>query len=224
MFWGSFSYDYKGPCHVYHTETAAERVSYQAIIDQYNAVLLPYKQQEWACLQAADTKKWQDLGRKKPGTPAKWEVFWKKHMMKREQGKGGVDFMRYNQEVIVPLVIPFMDRLNALPDLPPFVFQQDNAPSHISQYTLLLLEQQGYIIHEHPGNSPDMSAIEQAWMPMRIAITNIWNRPHTLEWTERAWHSEWAKINQDTIRGWVSRQMEINQRILEHEGGNEFHG
>jgi hypothetical protein len=67
--------------------------------------------------------------------------------MKREQGKGGVDFLRYNQEVIVPLVIPFIGRLNSLPDLHPFVFQQDNVPSHIS------LEQQGYILHEHPGNS-----------------------------------------------------------------------
>lgn len=36
-------------------------------------------------------------------------------MMKREQGKGGVGFMRYNQEIIVPPVISFMDRLNALP-------------------------------------------------------------------------------------------------------------
>jgi transposase len=88
--------------------------------------------------------------------------------------------MRYDQEVVVPLVIPFINYLNSLPE-GPFVFQQDNAPSHGSQYTLLLLEQAGFLLHEHPGNSPDMNAIEQAWMPMRIAITNVWNRPHTLE-------------------------------------------
>jgi hypothetical protein len=37
----------------------------------------------------------------------------------------------------------------------------------------LLLEQNHYILHEHPGNSPDMNAIEQAWMLMRIQITNV---------------------------------------------------
>ena len=73
-----------------------------------------------------------------------------------------------------------MDELN-LKDRLPFILQQDGAPSHTSQYTTLLFESKGYLLHEHAGNSPDMNAIEHAWMPMRIAITNTWNRPHTLE-------------------------------------------
>jgi hypothetical protein len=28
--------------------------------------------------------------------------------------------------------------------------------------------------------------IESGWMPMRISITKDWNRPYTIEWTERA--------------------------------------
>jgi prephenate dehydratase len=59
---------------------------------------------------------------------------------------------------------------------------------------------------------------------MRINITKIWNRPHTLEWTERAWYVEWKALEQDEIREWVHHMMEINQRILDHEGGNQFHG
>ena len=77
---------------------------------------------------------------------------------------------------------------------------------------------------EHFRNSPDMSAIEKAWMPMRIKITNIQNRPHTLEWTERAWYAEWEALEQDTIRGWITEMVENNQRILDDEGGNHFHG
>ncbi len=53
----------------------------------------------------------------------------------------------------------------------PFVFQQDNAPSHASRWTLRRLAQEGIEVLEHIGNSPDMNAIEGAWMPMRIAIT-----------------------------------------------------
>ena len=51
-----------------------------------------------------------------------------------------------------------------------FIFQQDNAPSHKSHWTLEYLVQQGIELLEHPGNSPDMNAIEKAWMPIRIVI------------------------------------------------------
>jgi hypothetical protein len=44
----------------------------------------------------------------------------------------------------------------------PFVFQQDNAPSHASKWTLRQLEQEGIKVLEHVGNSPDMNAIEGA--------------------------------------------------------------
>lgn len=105
-----------------------------------------------------------------------------------------------------------------------FIFQQDNAPSHKSHWTLEYLAQQGIELLEHPGNSPDMNAMEEAWMLMRINITQVWNRPHTLEWTERAWYAEWEALEQDEIREWIHHMMEINQRILDHEGGNQFHG
>jgi hypothetical protein len=68
-----------------------------------------------------------------------------------------------------------------------------------------------------------MNALEKAWMPMQIKITNIWNRPHTLEWTARAWRAEWEALDQDTICGWIHEIIENNQRILDNEGGNKFH-
>ena len=46
MFWGLFSYDYKGPRHVYYTETAKEKAIYKGIMDEYNTVLLPHKEAE----------------------------------------------------------------------------------------------------------------------------------------------------------------------------------
>jgi len=41
-----------------------------------------------------------------------------------------------------------------------------------------------------------MNAIESAWMPIRIGITNIWNQPHTIEWSDRAWKGEGANLHQ----------------------------
>ncbi len=69
-------------------------------------------------------------------------------------------------------------------------FIQDGAPSHASKWTMRKLKQEGILIHEHVGNSLDMNAIEKAWMPMRIAITRDWNRPHTIKWSDRAWRAE----------------------------------
>jgi hypothetical protein len=46
MFWGTFSYDYKGPYYVYLKETKAEKAKYKAIIDKYNTILLLYKEAE----------------------------------------------------------------------------------------------------------------------------------------------------------------------------------
>ena len=61
-------------------------------------------------------------------------------------------------------------------------------------------------------------------MPMRIAITRDWGAPHTLEWTDRAWRGQWDKLSQKKIKWLVARMAAINTLIIEHEGGNGFHG
>ena len=61
-------------------------------------------------------------------------------------------------------------------------------------------------------------------MPMRIKITQDWQSPYTLEWTDRAWRAEWERFPQDKIRALVARMAAINTLIIECEGRNEFHG
>lgn len=233
MFWGCFSFDFKGPCHVYVKESATEKREYTAIIKAHNDTQIPIIRAQWRAKEALKALKWSALNRKPPGKPALFENYLKSHplIMSREKGKGGIDHMRYRYEVVKPLVIPYMYEVSLQrphdPDnlcVPGPIFQQDNAPSHISHWTLELLAQEGIELLEHPGNSPDMNAIEKEWMPLRIAITNVWNRPHTLEWTARAWKAEWEAMPQERIRGWITEMMENNQRILDNEGGNEFHG
>jgi hypothetical protein len=148
---------------------------------------------EFAEKEKAKAEKWAALGRKPLGRPATWEFFWKKNQFKRGEGRGEIDTMRYCEEVLKPLLLPFMEELsNQIHDpddteLDHYLFQQDNASLYASRWTKIVLEEAGIEILEHVGNSPDMNAIEQAWKPMCIDITKIWNRPHTLEWTARAW-------------------------------------
>ena len=61
-------------------------------------------------------------------------------------------------------------------------------------------------------------------MPMRIEITKQQGAPYTLKWANKAQRGAWDNLKQDTIRALVARVAAINTLILEHEGGNEFHG
>jgi hypothetical protein len=36
MFWGCFTYDHKGPCHIYYPETDEQKQYYQDLIDEEN--------------------------------------------------------------------------------------------------------------------------------------------------------------------------------------------
>ena len=41
MFWGSFSWDYKGPCYIWEKETGKEKKESAAAIEQLSAELEP---------------------------------------------------------------------------------------------------------------------------------------------------------------------------------------
>jgi hypothetical protein len=233
MFWGSFTYDYKGPCHVYLKETEEQRAEYMERIEKLNdEEIIAECRADFEAQEREKERQLDEKGQKWPKKRASWEVYWKNNQFKKTAKRGGVDNIRYTYEVIEPLLIPFYEALKPQYHDPdtfecdqvPLVFQQDNAPSHASKWTLRALKKAGIPLHEHIGNSPEMNAIEGVWMPLRIAITQQWNAPHTLEWTERAWRAEWESYSMDKIRFLVIRQAAINTLVLECEGGNEFHG
>ena len=167
MFWGCFSYYYKGPCHIYHAETAEEKLEYAQIIKMDNAMLQPQIWEEWKQLEAADAMKWMQKGRRKPERSATWEAYWKRYKKQREKGKGGIDFIRYIYKVLKPLLILFFHQI----DEPGFLFQQDNVPSYINRWTTAELRIEDIPLFEYIRNSPDINIIESAWMPLRINIT-----------------------------------------------------
>lgn len=47
MFWGSFSYDHKGPCHVWRVETPAEKRAATECIVQLNKEMEQIRKEEW---------------------------------------------------------------------------------------------------------------------------------------------------------------------------------
>jgi hypothetical protein len=78
-------------------------------------------------------------------------------------------------------------------------------PKPASQWTTRILKKAGIPLYEHVGNSLDTNVIEKLWIPMRIAITKDWGRPHTIEWLDRAWRAEWENVHPEKLRAAVSR-------------------
>ena len=139
--------------------------------------------------------------------------------------------MQYTYKCIIPLLISFIEEINVQIhnlneyecDIQRFTFQQDNALLQASQQAIWEFEKAKILLLKHVGNSLDMTAIKSALMPIRISITQDQNRPHPIEWTDRAWAAMWAKLHWDKIKAWICRMATVNQLVIKHEGGNEFH-
>ena len=190
MFWACFTYNHKGPCHIYYPETLKQRAENEERMEQLNEEeIIKECRAEFKAQEREKESLWDERGQKWLAKRASWEVYWKNHQFKKTAKRGGVDNIRYTYEVIKPLLIPFYKEITLQDHDPdtfecdrlPFLFQQDNAPSHSSKWTLRVLKKAGIPLLEHIGNSPDMNAIEGTWMLIRISITKEWNAPHTLE-------------------------------------------
>lgn len=212
MFWGSFSYDKKGPCHCWLPETAAEKRHSEAVIAALNKDLEPQLQREW---ELANGLSRLNLRQKTPGRKPQWQFNQKTGKLARSP-RGGIDWYRYQTKILTPKLIPFAQECG-----PNSLVQEDKAPSHIHP-----IQQQVYDLHQVQrllwcGNSPDLNAIEPAWPWIKRATTKKGAPSSRLEAIKR-WEEAWKDLPQDRIRGWIERIPRHIQEIIRLEGGNEY--
>src|SRR5450432_2554373 len=103
MFWGCFSYDKKGPCHIWKLETATEKKHAKAQIDQMNSMLELELQAAWELQTSMRRLALRSIGGPKPT----FKMNKANGAMVREKGKGGIDWWRYQQVILKPKLIPF---------------------------------------------------------------------------------------------------------------------
>ena len=107
MFWGCFSYDYKGPCYCWKAETAQEKKVANQALEKMNEELEPLMKEKWELENGL-----RRLGlRNLPGNKPEWK-FTKKTGKVTRTGKGGIDWWRYQQKILIPLLIPFVQECN----------------------------------------------------------------------------------------------------------------
>ena len=75
-----------------------------------------------------------------------------------------------------------------------------------------------------PSNSPDLNASEQPWAWGRRHLVREGKMPETVEGTVRMWEATWESIPQKKINAWIERIPKVLQRVIDHNGDNDFHG
>lgn len=214
MFWGCFSYYAKGPCHIYKVESAQQKKDALEAIEKLNQQLEPQKKLEWE-LQTGVRR----LGlRNKPGAQPRWK--WdKKHGKLVRDGKGGIDWWRYQSEVLKPKLLPFAKQCMEV--RPQTIVQEDKAPSHAHWYQAHIYAEEKIPRLVWCGNSPDLNAIEPAWPWLKRQTTRK-GAPESAIAMEKAWLTAWDELEIERVQKWVERIPRHIQKILELHGGNEY--
>lgn len=214
MFWGSFSYDKKGPCHIYCVETKAEKEEAARQISHLNDALEPAMRQDWELSTAM-----RRTGlRNKPGKKPEWRWTVKNGKLVRGQG-GGIDWWRYQSCVLLPKLLPFAKE--CLKDRPGTVVQEDKAPAHAHHYQTIIYTQEDIKKIFWCGNSPDLNAIEPAWPYLKRETTKK-GAPKNRQEAVKVWEKAWADLPQSNIQAWIERIPVHVQKIIQLEGGNEY--
>nr|KMM65726.1 hypothetical protein CPAG_02070 [Coccidioides posadasii RMSCC 3488] len=214
MFWGCFTYEKKGPCHIWEPETAAAKHQAQKELDALNIDHEIKAREEWELVNGIHCLQIHPNCGRKP--TFKFTVKTGKLV---RQGKGGVDWYRYQKEVLLAKLFPFVKE--CLESRPNTVVLEDGAPAHTHFY-----QQELYNIHKincllWPGNSPDLNMIEPAWMWLK-QHTTAKGAPQESKTAEHEWKKAWEELPQAKIQQWIERIPHHIQEVICLEGGNEY--
>jgi hypothetical protein len=93
MVWGCFSYDMKGPLHIFKPETSQQKKQAEQEIELLNEQLEPQYRAEWELNMQMSRLGLRGKGGRKP----EWKWNRKNGKLVRNSTKGGIDWWRYQQ-------------------------------------------------------------------------------------------------------------------------------
>jgi hypothetical protein len=216
MFWGCFSYDKKGPFHIWKAETAAQKRAAEMDLQQQNEAIEAENKAAW---EIETGMRRVNLTRNRSGKKPIWRHTKATGAIVREKGKGGIDWYRYQKEILIPKLIPFAKE--CLKDMLDTLVQEDKAPSHACKYQDKIWDLSGLIRLLWPGNSPDLNAIEPTWMYMKRETTKK-GAPTSRKIAEILWTRCWKSMSQRRIQRWIERIPHHIQEIIRLKGGNDY--
>ena len=97
MFWGSFSYDKKGPCYIWRPGTAQEKKTADKELAGMNTTRESECQAWWEIVTGV-----QHLGlRNKPGKALVWKFTKQTGKLVQQAKTGGIDWYQYGQVILM---------------------------------------------------------------------------------------------------------------------------
>ena len=131
------------------------------------------------------------------------------------EGRGrGVTARRYIDEVLQPVVVPFMAGRRHL------IFQQDNAKPHTARLTQDFLVQNNIHIIDWPAMSPDLNPIEHLWDEIERRIHHRHVLPATLQELSDAVTYEFDNIPRAFIRNLFLSMRRLCAAVINNNGGH----
>ena len=219
MFWGCFTYDFKGPCHIWKPQTKKELDESKSIIKIWNQALEPKAHEAWKKQQDAKRTAYKlRYNRCMSGAPAKWKFTTSYGAFTRSDG-GGIDWWRYLTNILIPKLLPFTQSLTCLN--PDTIVQEDKATSHIAKIHQTYFDACEIQRLLWPGNSPDLNMIEPCWGYLK-RVTTKRGAPTSRAAAEKAWLGAWQDLEQWRIQQWIERIPRHIQKIIEFKGGNDY--
>lgn len=216
MFWGCFSYDYKGPCHIWTKETAKEKEKAEKELQELNELLEPSAKERW---ELETQMRRMNIHRRPGGRAPQWRFTEKAGKLVRNSKAGGIDWFRYWKVILLPKLIPFTKQ--CMQERPDTVIQDDNAPAHSHPHQASVYKLYNVQKLLWPGNSPDLNASEPAWFWMKKRTTKQGAATHRKE-MEKKWYKGWQDLPQEQIQRWIRAIPDHIQEIIRLNGGNEY--
>ena len=117
---------------------------------------------------------------------------------------GNLNAARYRDEIIVPIVLPFLRRHRFS-----HIVQHDNARCHVARVSMDFLNDNHIRTLQWPALSPDLNLVKHLRDELGQRVRNGLNSPETLDELRRALIQQWNNIPQTFIRNLIGSTLSI---------------
>jgi hypothetical protein len=230
LFFGIIGRNFKGKCYIFDPESPEERKRIQrdweaSVQPQFNALLEEY---EWKLQKYEQAKAAQAAAKGKAKATIKTGRKPRKPTMKlfphRNPNIRGVDWYRYVEEVVKPILRPELERFIEEKDpwcLPKLI--QDNAGAHEKAVNDGYFMDMPCELLRWPSDSPDLNPIEHIWEWIRRQISSRYGYLKANQ-VRGVWLEMWKELPISVINKAMDHFLVVLQRCVDQQGDNRYNG